>query len=113
MQNAGISLIDQAKVQNLIYFSEQDKQRQKQSADVDQLANTIAGQPPQQQAPPPAGPQQQEASPLPPADASTGTERMDMGVQEGEVDQGNVQMGDGTGVHRSGSTGLMGDAKQT
>ncbi len=73
----------------------------------------IAGQQPQQQVPQPTGPEQQEAAPLPPADTSTGTERMDTGMQEGEADEGDVQMGNGNGVHGSGSTGLMGDAKQT
>ncbi len=90
VRNAGVSPSDQAKVQNLIYFSEQDKQRQKQptlSTDVDQLVNTFAGQQPQQQVPPPAGLQPQEVAPLQPANALTGTERMDTDVQDKETDQ--------------------------
>ncbi len=38
---------------------------------------------------------------------------MDMDVQEMEADQSDVQMGDGDGVHESGSKGPMGDAEQT
>ncbi len=114
MRNAGVSLIDQAKVQNLKYFSEREKQKQPVlSAAVDQLVDTITGHQPQQQMLPPARPQQQETAPLPPADVSAGTERIDMGMQEGEMDQSNMQMGDGSGAHRSGSMGPTGDAKQT
>ncbi len=108
--------MDQARVQNLSYFSEHDKQIQKQSAlsvDMGQLVDTIAGQPPQQQVMPPAGQQQQDTAPLPPPDASTGTKRMDTGMQEGEMDQGDVQMGNGSRAHGSGSTGPMEDTKQS
>ncbi len=103
VRNAGVSLIDQARVQNLKYFSEREKQKQPAlSAAMEQLMNTIAGLQPQQQVLPPTGPQQQETAPPPPADASTETERMDTGVQEGEMDQSDMQMGDGSGAHRSG-----------
>ncbi len=100
MRNARVSLSDQARVQNIKYFSEQDKQRQKQpilTAAVDQLTSSIARPTPQQQAPPPARQQQQGTTPLPPADDSTGAEQMDMGVQETEMDQCDVAMGDGDG----------------
>ncbi len=117
MQNAGISLSDQMKVQNLIYFSEQDKQKQKQpalSADVAQLVNTFARQHPPLQVMLPTIQLQQDVAPLQPSNAPAGAKQMDTGVQAKEADQGNVQMeGNGDGSHRLGSTGPTGDAKQT
>ncbi len=116
MCNTGVSLMDQARVQNIKYFSEWYKQKQKQPvlmAAVDQLTSMIAGQQPQQQAPPPAGMQQLGTTPPPPPDESTGAEQMDTGVQETESSQGDVVMGDSSGVHGLGSTGLTEAAKET
>ncbi len=113
--NAGISLKDQARVQNVRYFAERDKQRQEQPigmAAMDQLTSSIAGQQSQQQAPPPAEPQQLGTAPPPPADDSTRAEEMDTGM-ETETNQGDVAMGDGNGAHGSGSTGLTEAAKET
>ncbi len=116
MHSAGVSLMDQARVQNIKYFSEWDKQKQKQPillAAVDQLASTTAGHQPQQQTPPPTGPQPQETAPPPLPDASAETDRRDTDRQEKDADQSDMQMGDRSGVHASGSTGPTGDAKET
>ncbi len=116
VHNAGVSLMDQARVQNIKYFSERDKQRQNQPilmTAVDQLTSSITGQQPQQQVLPPAGPQQLGTTPPPPANESTGTERMDMGAQEKETSQGEVMMGDDSEAHRLGSTGPTEAAKET
>ncbi len=116
VRNAGVSLMDQARVQNIKYFSERDKQKQKQPilmAAMDQLTSSIAGQQPQQQAPPPAGMQQLGTTPPPPPDEPTRTERMDTGVQETESSQGDMVMGDGSGAHGSGSMGPTEATKET
>ncbi len=98
--NAGVSLMDHARVQNIKYFSEQDMQKQKQPilmAAVDQLTSSITGLQPQQQVTLLAGMQQMGTTPPPPADESTETERMDTGMQETESNQGDMMMGDGSG----------------
>ncbi len=114
MCNAGVS--DQARVQNIKYFSERDKQKQRQpilTAAMDQLTSMLAGCQPQQQARPPTGPQQLGTALPPPADDSTGTKQMDMGAQETETSQGDVTMGDRNRVHGSGSMGLTEATKET
>ncbi len=79
---------------------------------MDLLTNTIAGLPLQQQAPP-AGVQQRGTMPPPPADALTEGERMDTDMQGAGSNQGNVAMGDGSGVHGSGNMGPTEAAKET
>ncbi len=116
VRNAVISLMDQAWVQNIKFFSDQDREHQKQPTlfvAVDQLTDTMAGQLLQQQAQVPARPQQVGVTPPPPADDLTGTERMDMDVQGMGSHQDDVSMGNRSGVHKLGSMGLKEVAKET
>ncbi len=120
VQNAEVSLSDQAMAQNLIYFVQWEQQL-KQLALPDhmaQLVSALAGQlvqqiPPPQQVLPPTIQPQQDTTPPKPTNATAVAERMDMDVQEKEADQSDVQMDDGDRVHGSGSKGPMGDAEQT
>ncbi len=52
-------------------------------------------------------------TPPPPADAPTEGEQMYMDMQETVSNQGDVAMGDSSGAHGSGSTGLTEAAKET
>ncbi len=101
MRNAGVSLTDQARAQNIKFFAERDRQRQQQPIlmdAVDQLTSSIARQQPQQQAPPPA-------------EDSTVSDRME--VQETGVNQGDKAMGDSDGAHESESMETPKVAKET
>ncbi len=104
MRNAGVNLRDQARVQNVSYFMEWDRQRQQQPAltdAVDWLTSSIAGQqPPLQQVPPPDASQPQDVLPPPLTNSSTEGIRMDTGALETGMNQGDVAMGDGDGVHK-------------
>ncbi len=100
VRNARVHLREQARVQNLRHFKEREQDRRQQqptaamTATVAHLADTMAGQ---QQMPPPDAVQQQGAPPPSNADPTEDT-HMDMGVTEMDANQGDVVMGDGSGV---------------
>ncbi len=98
MRNAGANLRDQARVQNVKHFMEQDKQRQQQPAmmeAVDQLMSSIAGQ----SIPPTIGQPQDVPLPLPPPANLTEDNQMDTGALEMELNQDDAAMDGGHGAH--------------
>ncbi len=115
--NAGVHLRDQARVSNVKYFVERDRQKQQQPAQpdaVDQLTSSIAGQQqPQQQTPPPAATQQQDTMPPPTASDPTEGLPMDTGAPGTGMNQGDISMGDSDGAHTVGSSGTAEVAKET
>ncbi len=117
MCNAGVNLRDQARVQNVSYFVEWDKQRQQQPAlmdAMDRLMSSIAGQQqPPQHVPPADASQPQDVLLPPPTDDSTEDTRMDTGALETEMNQDDTAMGNGGGAHESECTETEEVAKET
>ncbi len=126
LRNAGITLKDQAMAQNLIYFTQREKQ-QKQLAmpnDVAQLMTAFTGHqvqtppsmqhtPPLQQVLPPTSQQPPATLPPQPTGKPPLAEGMDMDAQGTGESQSDKKMDNGSRAHKSGSKGPMEDAKQT
>ncbi len=100
MRNAGVHLWEQAHIQNLRHFMEREQDRRQQqpaaamTTAVAQLTSSMAGQ--QQMLLPDAV--QLQGAPPPSTTDPTRDTRMDMGMTEMDLNQGDVLMGDGSGA---------------
>ncbi len=112
LRNAGVRLQDQARVQNIHFFSEreQERQLQQQSAPtiivaVEQITSSIAGQ---QQLPPADSGLKPITPPPPPLPAADSVDdNMDGGQQGTEQNQDGVSMGDGNGAQEKDDLGAV------
>ncbi len=117
LRNAGVNLRDQARVHNVKYFAERDRQRQQQLAwsdAVDQLVSSITGQAQSpQHVPTPDELQPQDTGPLPLIDDSTEGNQMDTGAPGTETSQSDITMDAGNRAHEVESMEQLGAAKET